>query len=570
MSALILGERSDVDEETKTNFANTGVIHVLAVSGLHVGYVSLILITIIGMFRLPYNYQTILVILGLGFYVILTGGAASVMRASIMASLMLLSTIIERKTDIYNTLATAAFIILMLDPSQLEGIGFQLSFSAVLSIVSLYPIFREWIPQARLISNSWIMEAIDRIVDLFLVSLAAQLGTLGLTMFYFNKIPIISLFANLLVVPIIGVIVSTGMTSLLIGSCIPMVAKLWGALIDTLVDFMLWFVGFCARFDWAYVTTRNLHLFELMLIIMAVFGVTGIAIKKIPKLWFILILLWGQYIVWTDLFTVKALEVIMLDVGQGDAIIVHTPDNNTIVIDAGLRFGGKDMGETVISPYLRDRNWNTIDLLVLTHPHNDHIGGAHFLIENHVVKKVMMQNVEYDSYSYHKLLRTLDSLRIPIQSVYTGIVDSTFNPIYLRVTGPKKFDLNNRPSNVNNISIVFQLLYGETSILFTGDAEHEVEKDQLPLGSLLQSDIIKAPHHGSKTSSSERYVNQVDPQLCLISLGTGNKFKHPAPVTMKRYEDKEVIIHRTDLEGAVIYTSDGKSWTHHDWRAIGH
>ena len=134
MSALILGERSDVDDQTKSDFANTGVIHVLAVSGLHVGYVSLILITMIGMLRLPHRLQTVLVICGLGFYVVLTGGAASVMRASIMAGLILTANLLERKTDIFNILATAALIILLIDPTQLAGIGFQLSFSSLLII----------------------------------------------------------------------------------------------------------------------------------------------------------------------------------------------------------------------------------------------------------------------------------------------------------------------------------------------------------------------------------------------------------------------------------------------------
>ncbi|MCF6239119.1 MAG: ComEC family competence protein, partial [Candidatus Marinimicrobia bacterium] len=147
MSALILGERSDVDDQIKSDFANTGVIHVLAVSGLHVGYISLILITMIGILRIAHRPKTLLVILGLGFYVILTGGAASVMRASIMAGLILTANLIERKTYIFNILATAALLILLIDPMQLGGIGFQLSFSAVLSIVMLFPILREWIPK---------------------------------------------------------------------------------------------------------------------------------------------------------------------------------------------------------------------------------------------------------------------------------------------------------------------------------------------------------------------------------------------------------------------------------------
>ncbi len=566
LSALILGERSEVDVETKADFANTGVIHVLAVSGLHVGYVSLILITITGMLRLSYRPQMILVIIGLGFYVILTGGAASVMRASIMAALILIATMLERNTDVFNILATAALFILLIDPSQISGIGFQLSFSAVFSIVTLFPILRKWIPVVNFPRLPVLGSSINTIVDLFFVSLAAQLGTLALTIYYFHKIPLISLAANLIVVPLIGLIVATGISFLLLGPINPLLSESWAALLDGVIDFMLWFVQLCARFEWAYISTRSIHLVEIILIITALFAITIIQRWKLAKLWLILLLLWGNFQIWPDIIHSGQLEVIMLDVGQGDAIIIHTPNGKTIVIDTGARFGGKDMGRDVISPFLTQRNWSRIDLLVLTHPHNDHIGGAQYLLTHHPVERVLNQNIEYDSYGYQKLQATLDSLKIPTQSVYTGIIDSTLAPIYLRVTGPKYFAAEEEPSNVNNVSIVLQLFYGETSLLLTGDAEHEVEMDQLPLGSLLKSDLIKAPHHGSRTSSTDSYLALVDPNVCFISLGRGNKYKHPAPITIKRYQDRDVMIHRTDLDGAVVYTSDGKSWRHQQWK----
>jgi len=260
------------------------------------------------------------------------------------------------------------------------------------------------------------------------------------------------------------------------------------------------------------------------------------------------------------------MELIMLDVGQGDASIIHTPQGKTIVVDAGSRFSGKDMGRDVISPYLLDRNWKKIDLLVLTHPHNDHMGGAEYLLNQHSVQRVIMPEVEYDSYGYRKLREILDSLKIPVIAAYTGDVDTTLFPLYLRVTGPGHFDHEGEPSNVNNVSIVLQVFYGETSLLLTGDAEQEMEQDQLALGNLLQSDLIKAPHHGSKTSSSPAYIDLVNPDVCLISLGEGNKYRHPSPITIEGYQERGTRIHRTDLEGAIIYTSDGQKWSHFPWK----
>ncbi|NQV40840.1 MAG: DNA internalization-related competence protein ComEC/Rec2 [Candidatus Marinimicrobia bacterium] len=565
LSALILGEKSEIEETTRNDFANTGVIHVLAVSGLHVGYVSLILITIFGLARLPHQIQMGCVIMGLFFYVGLTGSAPSVMRASIMASLMIVGGLLERKPDIINILASAAFIILIISPEQLNNIGFQLSFLAVLSIVTLFPVFKGMVSGLQ-ISRSGFGKLISPLLDLFLVSLAAQLGTLAITIFYFQKIPIISLGANLVVVPLIGVIVATGMSFLILGSFFPILAQLWAATLEGAIDIMLWFVQFCAGADWAYITVRSIQPYELILLLTAIFSITVIKGGKLIKFWLILVLLWLCAQSWQSLLKDPHLEMVVLDVGQGDAILIHAPNGNTILIDTGLRFGGKDMGEDVILPYMQYRNWSKLDLLVMTHPHNDHIGGAQFLIENIEVKKVLMPEIEYESYGYEKLCDIIDTKKIPSSSVFAGYTDSTLKPIYFRVTGPRRYDHESRPSNINNTSIVIQLFYGESSVLLPGDGEERIEHDQLHLGGLLKSDLIKAPHHGSKTSSTQEYINLVKPQVCLISLGLKNKFRHPSKVTLDKYEQLGSEIHRTDLEGAQIYRSDGKKWYRDEWK----
>lgn len=569
LSALILGERSDVDESTRDNFANTGVIHVLAVSGLHVGYVTLILMSVLGVLRPSYTVQVGLVILGLGAYVLITGNAASVMRASFMASLILIATLLERRTDIFNTLATAAFIILLIDPTQMANIGFQLSFSAVISIVSIYPVLRSKLPMVKIKRLPGLASFLNGICDLFLVSLAAQLGTLAFTIFYFQKVPLISLIANLVVVPTIGLIVGTGMAFLSLGMLIPVMAQLWAAFLDTIIQLMLWFVSICAHVPWAFLSTRTITVYELIFLIIAVFNLVNPRMRLKLKIWIVLLLIWANCLVWPEILRPQYLELVMLDVGQGDAVIVHTPNNKTLLVDAGLRFGGKDMGADVISPYLRFRGVKRIDLLVLTHPHNDHIGGAYYLVENHAVNKALMQDMDYESYTYQELEQLLSDKQIPVASVYSGMIDSSLAPIYFRITGPARFDGLDQPANVNDVSIVLQMFYGSTTILFTGDAEHDVEKDQLRFGGLLNSDIIKVPHHGSKTSSTDRYVAYVKPKIALISLGKKNKYKHPAPSTLAKYEDLGTRIHRTDLEGAVIYRSDGQSWKHVNWREGG-
>ena len=566
LSALILGEKGDIEDSTRADFANTGVIHVLAVSGLHVGYVTMILVTIFGLLRLPHSLTMTCVILGLLFYVGLTGAAPSVMRASIMASLIIIAGLLQRKSDILNLLAAAAFIILVISPDQLTNIGFQLSFLAVLSIVTLYPVFKEITGRFIKPGVTVMGRSLNSVIDLFLVSLAAQLGTLGVTIFYFNKIPIISLLANIIVVPLIGVIVATGMSFLILGSLLPGLAKLWAATLEGLVDFMLWFVQLCAQADWAYLTVRQIDLPELTLLMAGIFALTIFRPQVAFRSWVIISLTWFSIGTWKLIMTPNELEVVMLDVGQGDALLIHTPNGKTMLVDAGLRFGGKDMGKDVIAPYLHYRNWSYIDLMILSHPHNDHMGGAEYLIENLDVGKVLMPDIEYESFGYNKLRETIESRGIPTAPVFAGHIDSSLKPLYFRVNGPRWYDESSQPSNVNDASLVLQLFYGESTLLLTGDAEIHVERDQLPLGNLLRSDIIKAPHHGSKTSSMKSYLEYVQPEVCLISLGKKNKFRHPSQITLDRYNGIGAEVFRTDQQGAIMYRSDGHKWLRERWR----
>lgn len=565
LSALILGDRSEVDEETRNDFANTGVIHVLAVSGLHVGYVTLILVALSGFLRLPSKLRSISVICGLGFYVLLTGSAPSVMRAALMGSLVVVGSMLERKTDVFNTLSAAAFIMLMISPDQISNIGFQLSFSAVLSIVLIFPILQSWCGGMIFYLPLRLQPIFKPVLDLFLVSLAAQVGTLPLTLYYFQKLPIISLIANLFVVPLIGLIVALGLAFLLLGWILPFFAQSWGALLDVLIAGMLFLVQYFGGISWAYLTTPRLSTVDLTLLwltLLSLFFFSSGRGFRIAAVW---LLIWLNLTMWNRVVKPMELELVVLDVGQGDAILVHTPKGKTLLIDSGSRFGGQDMGEDVIAPYLRYRNWDQIDLMVLTHPHNDHIGGAESLIGQGLVAKVYMPDIHYESYGYEKLKAAIAQQGIPVESPHSGHIDSSLAPLFLRVIAPRTV-MGDEPANINNSSLVLQAFYGNTSLFLPGDAEEQVESYEKAYGHLLRSDVLKSPHHGSRTSSTDEFLDLVSPRICVISVGEKNKFRHPATKTIAAYETREFDIMRTDFQGAVILGSDGNRWRQYNWR----
>jgi len=194
------------------------------------------------------------------------------------------------------------------------------------------------------------------------------------------------------------------------------------------------------------------------------------------------------------------------------------------------------------------------------------MGGAEYLVSNLDVDRVWLPEIEYDSYGYNTLMDVLDSTQIEKTALFTGSIDSSLKPLYLRVMAPKRYELDTQPANVNNASIVLQLFYGASTLMLTGDAEAEVESQQIAFRDLLKSDILKAPHHGSKTSSTSEYLKYTKPIATLISLAENNKFKHPAPITLKKYESLGTMIHRTDQEGAIVYRTNGVNWTRVEWR----
>jgi competence protein ComEC len=239
LTALLLGDKSTIDENMKLDFANTGVIHVLAVSGLHVGYILIILTIFASIMRIPWGWNRVVIILGLFAFCALTGGKPSVVRASIMAGLYVISPIVNRPGNIWNIIGFAACLLLAYDPLYIMGLGFILSFSAVISIIYFYGLFEKLLPEIinpTHIQNSFLKNTLS----LFLVSLSAQIGTLPITAAFFHKIPIISLVANVIIVPIIGVIVVVGFMIIAL-SFSPILSVLAGNVAWLLQTIISWF-----------------------------------------------------------------------------------------------------------------------------------------------------------------------------------------------------------------------------------------------------------------------------------------------------------------------------------------
>ncbi|MBU1098976.1 MAG: DNA internalization-related competence protein ComEC/Rec2 [Bacteroidetes bacterium] len=564
LRGLLLADKSLIDYNLKDSYINAGVVHVLAVSGLHVGYIIIIFLFMFN--RLNIKVRYVLTIFGLFAFLIITGSPASVFRATIMAAVLLLSGMGTRKYNAINSLAFAALILLVLDPNQLFMPGFQLSFSAVLSILIIYPVIQKSI-------LSWGIEnkIIKYILLFFGVSLSAQIGTLPLTLFYFAKLQVLSLFANLIVIPIIGIVVALGIFTLFLSVTFPFLAPLYASASEFWVFVMNHFILLIGNTEFSYIDVTQFSVYDsLIFYVAAIFSYYFLKVFRFYKSRFIVIpILLVLFLLFsrldnTDLLPDGKLSILMIDVGQGDSFILRFPNGETALIDGGDRSEYFDNGGRVILPLLQYLGIDKIDYGVITHLDSDHYGGYISLIRQIKIGSLYKPYLREKTKTDNQLEELLSLNKITIQYFHKDTLQIANARLYIlndtTYAGYDSFDTNNK-------SGVIKLVHGENKIIFMGDAEKPVEDYLIKrYGDFLQSDILKVGHHGSKTSSTTRFLDLVKPKYGLISVGEHNRFNHPSKTVLDKLKEKNILPLRTDELGAVIIQSDGKSFQFINWR----
>jgi len=571
LRALLMGERGTVSPEVRDSFAKAGIIHVLAVSGLHVGFVLLILTTIFGLLRLPYPARVLLTILGLIFYALLTEAKAPVVRATTMASIYLIGTLIERRTNPFNVIGVAALGILLFKPQDLFDVGFQLSFTAVLSIVYFYQKLNA-LPFVLRIHQGMANNPVGKyLMPVFLVSLSAQIGTLPLTAFYFNRIPLLSIAVNILAIPLVGLIVALGFVTLLSSLFSLWVAAAYGALNQVLLTALTTATAWIGALPVSHITPPTPHLMHVLVYFFLLLFLVNIQNVPLRKTFTFLLLFSLNLLVWKNVAWNDDGKIvwIQLDVGQGDAALLHMPRGKTLLIDGGDKNRFFDNGERIIAPYLRKKGIRTLDAILLSHPHNDHVGGLIYVLQNFKVKEVITAGTPFDSNLHREFLNLIQEKHIPMRTVTAPDSLLHFPGIKLYFLSPveaKKTQLKNRGHDVNNQSLVTRILFGKTKLLFQGDAEREAEEDILQSGLPIACEAIKVGHHGSITSSTFPYIQKTLPKHAVISVGENNRFRHPSNTVIRRFRAWGSTVYRTDLEGALMFKSDGETLKRIDWR----
>ena len=265
--------------------------------------------------------------------------------------------------------------------------------------------------------------------------------------------------------------------------------------------------------------------------------------------------------VWSPLLRARELEVVFLDVGQGDGVFLRFPNGKTMVVDAGARSAHFDHGARRLLPFLRYYGVDRIDVVVASHPHNDHIGGLVALLEKVEVGHYLDSGQTYDSWTAKRLQTLIREQGICYHRVAAG--DSLVglggvSGVVLHPTGKFVDSAGVSPHNLNNGSVVLGLSYGAASLLLTGDIEEESDGAMLGWGRRLRADVLKVAHHGSRTSSRPLFIEAVAPRIAVVSVGFFNKFGHPAAGVMQHFEEAGVQVYRTDQYGAIVLRIDGE------------
>ncbi|MBN1756413.1 DNA internalization-related competence protein ComEC/Rec2 [bacterium] len=588
LEGMLLGRGRKLPHEIKEYFSNTGVIHILAVSGLHVGILALVfLILFKAAFQLNQKWATILTILVLFIYMFVCNLRPSITRAWIMYGVIMLGFLMERKVNLLNNIGFAALLILLFSPSRLFHIGFQLSFLAVGGIALLYPRFDEYLRGKLKNTDHWWQKGLKYIASGFFVSFSVVIFTTPIVMHYFHKFQLISPLANLFVIPAVFFVISLGVASVLGGLISIVLAKIFAAANWLFISYLLWIVGFFARQPWAFIPVQSPTPLFFILWYAIVLFICVDGYKYVKQFYYIskktaipLYSITGIAII-TLLICVNRpsepkLTILFFDVGQGDSALLRFPDGKYMLIDGGIA-GNYSF---VQQPYLWAQGslwkglyngivkaeWGTtIHTLIGSHPQSDHIGSFPSILEDFTVKKVYDIGAGYPSPVYLKYLRKIKEKGIDFKVLKAGDRITDFQDAIIEILHPDSNFVNNSGEyfyDINEASFVLKITYRKASFLFTGDigklAEFYLTSNA---GDNLAADLIKIPHHGSRTSSSASFLSLVNPQAAVISVGRANRFKHPSPEVIARLDSLQIPVYRTDHDGAIMVTTDGdKIW----------
>lgn len=534
---ILIGERDNIQEDIIESFRTANLSHILAVSGAHTSYIILGITYLISKSKTPKRIGYIITIIILLIFIIITGASYSVVRACIMAIVVIGAKICYRKENFFTSICISLIIILIQNPFAINDIGLKLSFMGTAGIV----IFN------KSITNFFIKLKIkQKIAEALSVTFSAQLMIMPITILNFNTISLTFFISNILASPLLGIIIIFGFISIFISSILNPISKILFLILHIFLELLILVSKVTEKIPGSSILVKTPNiLFAIVYYILILFFnyffvikqnptrrfhkkiIKIITIKNIKNAFKAIAVVFLIMLLLTRIVGIinPTLKIYFIDVGQGDSTLIVTPKNKKILIDGGE-------GKTnVLFQYLLDRRINKIDYIIISHFDSDHCNGLIEIIEKMRVENIVMSKQSKESEEYKKILEIIKQKNIKVSSVKAEDKIIIEKNLYIKILNPaEKFEFQ----DLNNNAIVAKLVYKNFSMLFTGDIEKAEESLAKKYKNELKSTILKVAHHGSKTSTSEEFLKYVEPQIALIGVGKNNKFGHPNQITIER------------------------------------
>lgn len=549
--AIVTGNTSYLDDNIRDLYSNAGIAHMLAVSGLHTTIISVMISAFfMKILKFKKRYASLAVMPLMAVYLIFVGGKAAAARAVIMMEVIYFGDVINRKPDTLNSVGFAAFVLLIINPYQLFWSGFLLSFVTVSGLIFI----ADGIGKGRRLKD----KAFAAVKTSFLTSAAS----FPVVSWFFYKIPVLGFIVNLITTPLIGIAVCFGMLAGIAGLfSIKAAVFLCGPVYIILKFYFIVCTFFTSLPISVLLTGKPTLMFCIAYYVNFIFLYAKRKRGILLNTGFILCMVLMFVSVAGDSLVKKNNTVSFLYVGQGDCTVINTYDNKTFVVDGGGNQNtaiGENTGIKYVIPFLESKGIKRIDALFITHMDTDHAAGCIELIKYYDVNKVFISNAHTNEMDILvAVLKEAAAKGISVERISAGDIAEIGENSYIECLYPYA-GITLDDENNNHTSLVLKFVFGEISFLLTGDADEYDERLMILGGQDIEADVYKAGHHGSKTSSSERFLNNVKPEYAVISCGINNVYGHPNGETLKRLVNTDIKIYNTSLDGAVTFTTDGK------------
>ena len=562
---ILIGERQGIQEEIEKNFKNSSLTHLLAVSGSHVAYILMGVTFAVTQLKGDKKIGKIGTILFLFFFMELTDRTASVVRACIMAMYAIVANLCHKKIDWLGSICFSLWWILLENPYSLWDTSLILSYGGTIGILLFIPLFQKKQNPNEGKNHKLLEKCKNYLKESFIITISANLILLPIMAYLFYTLSFTFWIGNLLATPLMEGIIFIGIAFLASAYlCMPL-AIIIAVSLKCLLQLLLLVAKVCANLPFSNISVIRPPVVGILFYYIFLFLWIGYGrlsqrrkaqIKEMyrKKRKTVLISFLLMVVLLTFLYKVPGeLEIFFIDVGQGDSMLVITPQKKTLLVDGG---GSKstsfDVGEQTLLPYLLNKGIKTIDYMMPSHFDEDHVQGLFTILEKLTVKKVIVAEQKVDSENYQKFMKFVEEKNIQTIWVKQGDKILLEKGVNLDILWPKTEWIAENP--LNNNAIVANLHYGKFSLLFTGDIEEIAEKEILQCyqnTELCKATVLKVAHHGSKSSSIQSFLTMVKPKIALIGVGETNTFGHPNEGVLERLEKIGAKIYRTDENGEI-------------------